>query len=240
MLHKQNGVTSVVVESTTAAIAVTDPNGDVSIAAAGFAAVQPFQQQEVGTPCLACHMADAGLTHACLRSIGSPATCTSSALQAAGHSTPCGSSPTEALHPGCHQDSVLCNHVLQAAAGVNHYDSMQQVHCSGNQQNDANQTPYEDGLQGSSIATPSTDGSFTPSSEFQAVYGGFYGGFYGCATSAPGVSGQATGSCSGSDAGPLGVDSGPPGLAAAGSVDSVDPEEEFLVLQEVTEEEVSI
>lgn len=103
--------------------------------------------------------------------------------------------------------------------------STQQMHCSASQRKDAYQIPYGDGLQGSSIAPPSTDGSFTPSSEFQAVYGGFSEGFYGAASNTSSVSDQAGSSCS---------------IGAIGSVDGGDPEEEVLILQEVTEEEVGV
>jgi hypothetical protein len=163
--------------------------------------------------------------------------------QAAGHSTPCFSSPTGALHPGCHQDRTLCSGSPQVPADANQHDSMQppsieQVDCSRIQHEGVPQMPYETGLQGSGSAWLSTDGSFYPSSEFQAVYGGFNGSFYGCANDAPGVSGQTGSGRSGREAGLPGVYSGPPGVGAAGLVDGGDPEEQVLILQEVTEEEV--
>lgn len=132
---------------------------------------------------------------------------------------------------------MLCSYVPQAAAGVDHHDSMQppstqQVHCSASRLKDAYQSPYENGLQGSGIAPPSTAGSLNPTSEFQAVYGGFYGGFYGGSGGTPSSSDQVGSWLSGSDP--------PPGVEGAGSVNGGDPEEEVLILQEVTEEEVRI
>jgi hypothetical protein len=106
-----------------------------------------------------------------------------------------------------------------------HPPSTQQVHSDGSRHSSAHQTPKENGLQGSGSATPSTDSSFTPSSEFNTVYGGFSEGFYGATSNASSVSDQAGSSCS---------------IGAVGSVNGGDPDEEVLILQEVTEEEVSI
>ena len=226
MLYVQDVVTSTVVESSAAAIPFTDPSGGVSIAVAGVATVQPYQLQEVGTVCRARQNGDAGSVTGMPVQLEWPNDAASFMPQVAGHSPPCFSHATEAPRSGWHQDSMLCNDFSQDAVKSNQHDSLQppstqQMHCSASQQAGEPQTPHENSFQGSGSAPPSTDSSFNPSSEFQAVYGGFYGGFYG-ATKASGVSNQAGSSCSNGAPGPP----------------SGDPDEEVLILQEVTEEEV--
>ena len=69
MLYVQDVVTSMVVESTAAAIPFTDPSGGVSIAVAGVATVQPYQQQEVAQCVEHAKSVTQGASRACLCSL---------------------------------------------------------------------------------------------------------------------------------------------------------------------------
>lgn len=131
--------------------------------------------------------------------------------------------------PEYHRASMPCSNAPRAAdSGSPHNGSnpasAQQAPYNG--QNGSVHWPSEADLQASSVSYTPSDGSLQASSEFQAVYGN-------------GASGTGTNSCSAYAPCPYsGSYPGTPSFSTATSFASMDPDEEVLIVQEVTEEEV--